>query len=298
MNSLDLGSNPLGAATPAMEKLKDALAVNKTVKELSLSSVGLSSEACVTLAEALPLSSLSRLDLTFNPIDVAGMMAIAASLKENSTVSEIEVVPVLKQNRDGGGRLVDVSKACLRDTRTITESRDSSQEDPQFTKLLDDIAAQCEKTAIKLREAEEARLKEIEASGRTQEEIEQEEEEEEEREMIAQAQQEEKDRLRRQEEREKAEAERALQGDPEPPLTPRKFDATTIHQDFDTAKESFALLKELMDAGGGDPELLEQLYLQCLELEGRLLGAVNNNLVSSEKLLSEYFGWLSIAFRS
>jgi hypothetical protein len=106
--------------------------------------------------------------------------------------------------------------------------------------------------------------------------------------MIAQAQQEEKDRLRRQEEREKAEAERALQGDAEPPLTPRKFDATTIHQDFDTAKESFTLLKELMDAGG-DPELLEQLYLQCLELEGRLLGAVNNNLVSSEKLLSGCF---------
>ena len=115
LTSLDLGSNPLGAATPAMEKLKDALAVNKTVKELSVSSVGLSSEACVTLAEALPLSSLSRLDLTFNPIDVAGMMAIAASLKENSTVSEIEVVPVLKQNRDGGGRLVEVGWARVVD---------------------------------------------------------------------------------------------------------------------------------------------------------------------------------------
>lgn len=108
LTSLDLGSNPLGSASTALERLKDALAINKSLKELSFSSVGLSSEACVTLAEALPLSSLSRLDLTFNPIDVAGMMAIAASLKANSTITDVEVVPVLKQARDGGGRLVEV----------------------------------------------------------------------------------------------------------------------------------------------------------------------------------------------
>lgn len=108
VEALDLGSNPLGAASPAMEKLKDALSVNKSLKELGLSSVGLSSEACVTIAESLSLCSLSRLDITFNPIDVAGLMAIAASLKANETVVGIEVVPVLKQHRDGGGHLVEV----------------------------------------------------------------------------------------------------------------------------------------------------------------------------------------------
>lgn len=102
--------------------------------------------------------------------------------------------------------------------------------------------------------------------------------------MIAQAQREEKDRIRRQEERERAEAERAANPE-EAPMTPRKFDAASITQDYQTARESFGVLQELLAAGGAESEVIEQLYLQLSELEGRLLAAVNNNIIPSEKLL-------------
>ncbi|KAI9034456.1 hypothetical protein DFJ74DRAFT_649592 [Hyaloraphidium curvatum] len=270
LTSLDLSVNPLGGSADSrgIENLKDALALNKTLEELSLSSVGLTSEAAVTLAEALPLTStLSRLDLTFNPIDVAGLMGIAASLKMNGSLTNLEVAPVLKQHKDSGGALVE--------------------EDPEFTRLLGDIGAQCEKNAVRAKEAEDARLAEMEREGRRVEDAEREEEEEEERQMILDAQRAEKERLRKlEEQRERAEAEKAAGIRDEPPIAPRKFDADTILQDFGTARESFQVLQEMMDAGG-DAEVLEQLYLQCTELEARLLAAVNNNFVSSEKLLGE-----------
>lgn len=274
---LDLSMNPLGGSADSrgIENLKQALAVNNTLTDLSLSSVGLSSEAAVTLAEALPLNNtLTRLDLTFNPIDVAGIMGIHASVKMTTSITSLEVAPVLKQHAGQGGALVE--------------------EDPEFHQLLADISAICERNAASAKESEDRRLKEFEASGKTLEDVEREEEEEEEREMIAEAQRAEKERQRRlEEQREREEAaerkdELAWQGAVEPPLTPPKFDPATIEKDFIAAKESIALLKELLAAGGGEIDVLEQVYLGCKELEGRLLGAVNNNLVKSEKQLGEY----------
>ncbi|KAJ2890073.1 hypothetical protein IWW38_004331, partial [Coemansia aciculifera] len=91
---LDISRNAVcGPSTAVVDTLTQVLAQNKTLKGLFMSASGMTSEGAITLAECLPeLQSLERLDVSENPgIDVAGLMALSASIKLNKSLICVEV---------------------------------------------------------------------------------------------------------------------------------------------------------------------------------------------------------------
>ncbi|KAJ2558624.1 hypothetical protein GGH95_005009, partial [Coemansia sp. RSA 1836] len=91
---LDISRNPVCGPSPVVvETLTQVLAQNRTLKGLFMSASGMTSEGAITLAECLPeLHSLERLDVSENPgIDVAGLMALSASIKLNRSLICVEV---------------------------------------------------------------------------------------------------------------------------------------------------------------------------------------------------------------
>ncbi|RCH90169.1 hypothetical protein CU097_010450 [Rhizopus azygosporus] len=95
LEKLDLGNNP-SICTQSLDgiaSIKQALLVNRSLKDLCLSDTGLTTEAVIAIAESLAENkSLSRLDLSKNPlIDIAGMMAIAVSIRLNHNITFIDI---------------------------------------------------------------------------------------------------------------------------------------------------------------------------------------------------------------
>ncbi|KAJ2867372.1 hypothetical protein GGH94_000892 [Coemansia aciculifera] len=91
---LDISRNPVCGPSPVVvETLTQVLAQNRTLKGLFMSATGMTSEGAISLAECLPeLHSLERLDVSENPgIDVAGLMALSASIKLNKSLICVEV---------------------------------------------------------------------------------------------------------------------------------------------------------------------------------------------------------------
>ncbi|KAJ2746153.1 hypothetical protein GGI20_001576 [Coemansia sp. BCRC 34301] len=91
---LDISRNPVcGPSTVVVETLTQVLTQNRTLRGLFMSASGMTSEGAITLAECLPeLHSLERLDVSENPgIDVAGLMALSASIKLNKSLICVEV---------------------------------------------------------------------------------------------------------------------------------------------------------------------------------------------------------------
>lgn len=75
--------------------------VNHSLKDLCLTDTGLTTEAVIAIAESLAENkSLGRLDLSKNPlIDIAGMMAIAVSIRLNHSITFIDInITVTIQN--------------------------------------------------------------------------------------------------------------------------------------------------------------------------------------------------------
>ncbi|KAI8373984.1 hypothetical protein EDC96DRAFT_9975 [Choanephora cucurbitarum] len=111
LESLDLSDNPLSQQSDeGILALKTTLARNSSLQSLNLSNTQLDSSATITLAEALPENrSLTRLDLSKNPhIEMAGVLALAISIKMNHTLTFLDInIPVKKVNW-GGGR-----KSCF-----------------------------------------------------------------------------------------------------------------------------------------------------------------------------------------
>ncbi|KAL7323903.1 hypothetical protein PS15p_210493 [Mucor circinelloides] len=101
LEELDLSMNPLGHETDeGILALKDALTRNSCLQSLNLSETQLSSSTAIALAEALPENaSLCRLDLSKNPhIDMAGILALAISIKMNHTLTFLDInIPPLDE---------------------------------------------------------------------------------------------------------------------------------------------------------------------------------------------------------
>ncbi|RKO92691.1 hypothetical protein BDK51DRAFT_49524 [Blyttiomyces helicus] len=134
---LDLSGNALCAINNlnGILSLKDALAANRSLTELSLANTNLMSEAAIALAEAIPLTTvLQRLDVTCNPMDIAGAMALSVSLRMNRSITSLEVAPMLEKSRGKG------------------------HDDADIARLLNDIVIYCQCNAEILRaKAEDAR---------------------------------------------------------------------------------------------------------------------------------------------
>ncbi|GAN04490.1 hypothetical protein MAM1_0065d03950 [Mucor ambiguus] len=101
LEELDLSMNPLGHDTDeGILALKNALARNTSLQSLNLSETQLDSSTAIALAEALPENaSLCRLDLSKNPhIDMAGILALAISIKMNHTLTFLDInIPPLDE---------------------------------------------------------------------------------------------------------------------------------------------------------------------------------------------------------
>ncbi|KAG1106640.1 hypothetical protein G6F42_016673 [Rhizopus arrhizus] len=98
LERFDVGYNPLMAPNmDGITSIRQALNVNRSLKDLCLADTGLSTEAAIALAECLPENhSLVRLDLSRNPnIQIAGLLALSVSIKMNHTITFIDInIPV------------------------------------------------------------------------------------------------------------------------------------------------------------------------------------------------------------
>ncbi|KAF7731236.1 hypothetical protein EC973_000652 [Apophysomyces ossiformis] len=98
-----------------MMTVRQALYINRSLKELRLAATGLASEAAIGLAECLPENkSMVRLDLSKNPsLDLAGLLALSASIKINYTLTFLDVnIPPTDQ--DMASIQSDIAASCTR----------------------------------------------------------------------------------------------------------------------------------------------------------------------------------------
>lgn len=89
LETLDMSHNPCsGPSLEGITTLRSAFTLNSNLKRLFLNDTDLSSEGAIALAEFLPeAKSLIHLDLTENgEIDIAGVMALAVSVKMNKSL--------------------------------------------------------------------------------------------------------------------------------------------------------------------------------------------------------------------
>ncbi|CAG8747708.1 17442_t:CDS:2, partial [Acaulospora morrowiae] len=125
---LDMSKNPVGG--PSIEgvvALRDALSQNNTLKGLFLSDTQLGTEGAIAIAEYLPeTNSLVHLDLTSNlDIDIAGIMALAVSIKMNHSIRILDV-NVRPNDAEAAQFSRDILQACVRNTELSHKDRESS----------------------------------------------------------------------------------------------------------------------------------------------------------------------------
>ncbi|PWN34844.1 RNI-like protein [Meira miltonrushii] len=118
LETLDMSHNPCsGPGLEGITTLRNAFTLNSNLKRLFLSDTELSSEGAIALAEFLPEArSLIHLDLTENlQIDIAGVMAMAVSVKMNKSLRCLDLnIPA---NAPDFARLSqDILNSCIRNT--------------------------------------------------------------------------------------------------------------------------------------------------------------------------------------
>ncbi|KAJ2083181.1 hypothetical protein H4R24_001011 [Coemansia sp. RSA 988] len=91
---LDISRNPVCGPNPVvLEVLAKVVSQNQTLRGLFMSATSMTSEGAIILAECLPEQQrLERLDVSENAgIDVAGLMALSASIKLNRSLICVEI---------------------------------------------------------------------------------------------------------------------------------------------------------------------------------------------------------------
>ncbi|GBB88317.1 hypothetical protein RclHR1_14890007 [Rhizophagus clarus] len=125
----DISRNPVGGpSSEGIIALRNGLPLNTTLKGLFLSNTNLSSEGAIAIAEYLPeTNSLIHLDLTANPgIDIAGVMALAVSIKMNHSVCVLDV-NVQSNNDEMACFSRDILRACVRNME-LAQKNDSDND--------------------------------------------------------------------------------------------------------------------------------------------------------------------------
>jgi hypothetical protein len=168
LKSLDLSGN-LMFTREGIEvvELKDFLVTGSSIEELFLNNVGMSEEATIALAESLPMiGNLRILHIQYNPINVAGVMALSVAMKMNHSIIELEVTPVLNTNPEDeylAHLLNDISMYMQRNMEMVKTPKyiymTRSERDSRFhdlilnipniedtTKLLDDVLSGLEQS--------------------------------------------------------------------------------------------------------------------------------------------------------
>jgi hypothetical protein len=96
--------------------LRTTFTVNTSLKRLFLSDTGLTSEGAIALAEFLPeTKSLLHLDLTSNPLETAGILAISVGLKANKLIRCLDV-SIPPNNPDLAELSQSILQSCIHNT--------------------------------------------------------------------------------------------------------------------------------------------------------------------------------------
>ncbi|KAG0179884.1 hypothetical protein DFQ28_002070 [Apophysomyces sp. BC1034] len=130
LEALDISLNTLNyPTTEGMMTVRQALYVNRSLKELSLAATGLGSEAAIALAECIPENkSLVRLDLSKNTnLDLAGLLALSASIKINYTLTFLDV-NIPPNDRDMAKIQSDIATSCTRNAKLAALRSDDTTE--------------------------------------------------------------------------------------------------------------------------------------------------------------------------
>lgn len=118
LETLDMSHNPCsGPGLEGITTLRTAFALNSNLKRLFLNDTDLSSEAAIALAEFLPEArSLIHLDLAENfDIDIAGVMALAVSLRMNQSLRCLDL-NIPPNNPDFARLSQEILQSCVRNT--------------------------------------------------------------------------------------------------------------------------------------------------------------------------------------
>lgn len=119
LETLDVSHNPCaGPGLEGITTLRTAFALNSNLKRLFMNDTDLSSEGAIALAEFLPEAhSLIHLDLTENfEVDMAGVMALAVSLKMNKSLRCLDMN--IPPNDPDFARLSQgILQSCIRNTQ-------------------------------------------------------------------------------------------------------------------------------------------------------------------------------------
>ncbi|KAJ9479450.1 MAP-homologous protein 1 [Pseudozyma hubeiensis] len=123
LETLDMSHNPCsGPGLEGITTLRTAFALNSQLKRLFLNDTDLSSEAAIALAEFLPeAKSLIHLDLAENfSIDIAGVMALAVSLRMNRSLRCLDLnIPA--NNPDFARLSQEILQSCVRNTEAAQQ---------------------------------------------------------------------------------------------------------------------------------------------------------------------------------
>uniref|UniRef100_V5ETD3 RNI-like protein n=2 Tax=Kalmanozyma brasiliensis (strain GHG001) TaxID=1365824 RepID=V5ETD3_KALBG len=117
LETLDLSHNPCaGPSLEGITTLRTAFALNSNLKRLFLNDTDLTSEAAIALAEFLPEArSLIHLDLAENAIDIAGVLALAVSLRMNRSLRCLDL-NIPPNNPDFARLSQEILQSCVRNT--------------------------------------------------------------------------------------------------------------------------------------------------------------------------------------
>ncbi|GAN08442.1 hypothetical protein MAM1_0205d07954 [Mucor ambiguus] len=138
LERFDIGYNPL--MTPNMDgitSIRQALNVNRSLKDLCLADSALSTEAAIALAECLPEnSSLVRLDLSRNPnIQIAGLLALSVSIKMNRTITFIDI-NIPKEDKDMVEIHNGILAACTKNAQSKKNKIEVAQDEKSDNSLV------------------------------------------------------------------------------------------------------------------------------------------------------------------
>ncbi|GAA5929164.1 uncharacterized protein JCM15063_004071 [Sporobolomyces koalae] len=117
LETLDLSLNPCcGPSIEGVMSLRSSMMVTPSLKRLFLNSTDLSSEGAIAFAEFLPEArSLWHLDLTSNNIDISGVLALAVSVKLNTTIRCLDI-NIPPNDPDFSRLSQDILETCVRNT--------------------------------------------------------------------------------------------------------------------------------------------------------------------------------------
>ncbi|KAI8048317.1 uncharacterized protein B0P05DRAFT_564433 [Gilbertella persicaria] len=134
LEKLDLACNALCKPTmEGMTHITQALTINRSLKDFCLAETKIFTEAIIILAECLAENNtLIRLDLSRNPdIQMAALMALAASVRRNDTITFIDIhVPT--QDKEMVSIHNDILSKCTKNAQTRKSDKSVRSDNPIY----------------------------------------------------------------------------------------------------------------------------------------------------------------------